>query len=142
MIRGRPPKPIEQKRRLGNPGKRRLPRGGTLAVVPEVDRGLLEHPMHEVLARVLDQGITWLADSDAPALKLFEEQLEEREGLRDAVLAGIGDRRQLRELDKQVIELLSRLGFDPAARSRLGLAEVKAHSKLEELRDRQATKGN
>jgi phage terminase small subunit len=40
----------------------------------------------------------------------------------------------LRDLDKQIISQLSLLGFDPAARSRLGLAEVKAQSTLEKLR--------
>jgi hypothetical protein len=54
------------------------------------------------------------------------ETLEERQSLRAAVLAGHGDRKELRALDKQVIEMLSALGFDPTARSRLGLAEVKA----------------
>ena len=47
-----------------------------------------------------------------------------------------GDER--RDLEKQIFDLLSALGFNPAARSRLGLAEVKAQSKLEEIRERQA----
>jgi phage terminase small subunit len=43
----------------------------------------------------------------------------------------------LRDLDKQIIGLLSNLGFDPAARARLGLAEVKTKTKLEALREKQ-----
>jgi len=39
-------------------------------------------------------------------------------------------------LDKQIVSLLSNLGFDPAARARLGLAEVKTKSVLEQLREK------
>jgi hypothetical protein len=42
-------------------------------------------------------------------------------------------RRGLRELDRQIISNLSLLGFTPSDRSKLGVAEVKAMSKLEEL---------
>jgi hypothetical protein len=45
-------------------------------------------------------------------------------------------RKQLRELNKEISDWLSVLGFDPSARARLGLAEVKAMSKLEDLRAR------
>ena len=70
---------------------------------------------------------------------MLRDLLEEREVLRAGAMAGsTEDRKALREVDKQVISLLSELGFNPAARSRLGLAEVKAKSKLEELRERQA----
>jgi len=44
------------------------------------------------------------------------------------------DRRSLRELDRQIVSSLSLLGFSPSDRSRLGVAEVKARSALEELR--------
>jgi hypothetical protein len=47
-------------------------------------------------------------------------------------------RRGLRELDRQIVSNLSLLGFSPADRSRLGVAEVKAASKLEELMLRKA----
>jgi hypothetical protein len=40
----------------------------------------------------------------------------------------------LRELEKNITNSLSLLGFTPTDRSRLGVAEVKAKSKLEELR--------
>ena len=33
---GRPPKPIEQKRALGNPGKRPLPTEGSLVLLPSM----------------------------------------------------------------------------------------------------------
>ena len=50
------------------------------------------------------------------------------------------ERRGLRSLDAQIERNLSLLGFTPADRSRLGVAEVRAASKLEEvlaLRNRQ-----
>jgi hypothetical protein len=43
-------------------------------------------------------------------------------------------RRGLRELDRQIVSNLSLLGFTPSDRSRLGVAEIKARSKVEELR--------
>jgi hypothetical protein len=43
------------------------------------------------------------------------------------------ERRGLRELDRQIVSNLSLLGFSPADRSRLGVAEVKAQSKLEKI---------
>jgi hypothetical protein len=51
----------------------------------------------------------------------------------DHAEASSESRRQLRELNKEISEWLSMLGFDPAARSRLGLAEVKAQSVLEKM---------
>lgn len=131
---GRPPKTIEQKRRTGNPGKRPLPSG--LAAVPAVPLEIHEYPAAETLERVLENGRAWLAATDSVAVAMLRESLEERSALREVVLAGGGTeaRRSLRELDKQIIGLLAQLGFDPAARSRLGLAEVKAASKLEQLR--------
>jgi len=50
-------------------------------------------------------------------------------------------RRGLRELDRQIVSNLSLLGFTPSDRSRLGVAEVKAKSKLEELMERRASRG-
>lgn len=138
---GRPPKPIEQKRRTGNPGKRRLPNGTELAVVAPVERGPLDLRADELFDQVLVEGVPWLARTDGPALVILRERLAERQSLRDAVLAGTGDRKALRDLEKQITESMSLLGFDPSARSRLGLAEVKAASKLEAIRASQASRG-
>ena len=44
----------------------------------------------------------------------------------------------LRELDKQITNAYSLLGFTPSDRSRLGVAEVKKESKLDELMRRKA----
>jgi hypothetical protein len=88
-------------------------------------------------------GATWVSDrSDIELLTMTCEMVDERWNLRikvmqsdDAVM-----RRGLRELDKQIVSNLSLLGFTPSDRSRLGVAEVKAKSKLEELMDRRANR--
>lgn len=138
--RGRPPKPAEQKRRTGNPGGRALPAVASLAVVPAMDAAP-ELDAAATVAAVLAEGVHWIAQTDAPSVVMLKELLEERVMLRDQVMSlpFCKDRsKALRDLDKAVSERLSALGFDPAARSRLGLAEVRAKSKLEELRERQA----
>jgi hypothetical protein len=62
--------------------------------------------------------------------------IDERWNLRVKVMQGDDprQRRGLRELDRQIVSNLSLLGFTPSDRSRLGVAEVKAVSKLEALR--------
>jgi hypothetical protein len=137
--RGRPPKPTEEKRRLGNPGGRALtPAGAELAVVPPLPATLADQTPAEALEKVMQRGVHWLAETDGPAVALLRELLEERGELKAAIDAGVGDRKALRDVDKQAIALLAQLGFDPASRSRLGLAEVKAASKLEGIRASQA----
>jgi len=49
-------------------------------------------------------------------------------------------RMALRQLDKQLVSNLSLLGFTPSDRSRLGLVQVNAKSKLEELMERRANR--
>jgi hypothetical protein len=45
-------------------------------------------------------------------------------------------RRALRELNKQIITVMSLLGFDPTSRARLGITEVKTRSRLQEIQER------
>ena len=133
---GRPPKPTEQKRRTGNPGGRALPAASSLAVVPAVAPEPVDLDPAATLHTVLDAGSAWLAATDSTALAMLRESLEERSQLRAVVLAtqSMDARKALRDLDKQLIAMLSALGFDPTARARLGLAEVKAASTLDKLR--------
>jgi hypothetical protein len=111
-----------------------------LAAVPAVAPEPVELDPVDTLDGVLDAGRVWLAASDTTALAMLRESLEERAALRELVLAtgSVELRKALRDLDKQIIGQLSTLGFDPAARSRLGVAEVKAASTLEKLQARQA----
>lgn len=138
--RGRPPKPLEQKRKTGrtsttDSGGRKLPQKGNLAVVPATEPELVDLDASSVMDRILGEGVAWLGQTDTVALVMLREALEERRDVRDRAMAGSSEaRKELRELDKQIISQLSVLGFDPSARARLGLAEVQARSKLEELK--------
>lgn len=131
---GRPPKPVEEKRRTGNPGGRKLPDRQNLAVVPAAHVEPVDLDPVDTIDGVFAAAHHWLAATDITALALLRESLEERADLRTAVMSGHGDRKELRMLDKQIIEQLSALGFDPTARGRLGLVEVKAQSTLEKLK--------
>jgi len=136
MPAGRPPKPTEQKRMLGNPGKRSLPAVGNLAAVPAIEIEPADLDPQATLEMVFGAGKAWLANTDSLACALLRESIEERASLRSIVMQTQSKdaRKALRELDRQIIGQLSLLGFDPAARSRLGLAEVKAQSHLEKMR--------
>ena len=136
---GRPPKPVELKRALGNPGKRALPEP---AYYLEASEGIPE-PSQDLQAagrdmwdRVWTSGAGWLSPSiDSTLLLITCQQLDERAALREqvAISQEPKDRRGLRELEKLITNNLSLLGFSPADRTRLGLAEVRAKSKLAEL---------
>jgi hypothetical protein len=68
------------------------------------------------------------------------EQMDERAKLRTQVWnEGKNDERKaLRMLERAIVDNLSLLGFTPTDRSRLGVAEVKKQTKLEELMARKA----
>lgn len=144
MPAGRPAKPIEQKRMLGNPGKRALPSNSIeIAMVtetPQPTRPLLKYGQ-ELWDKVWSMGATWISpNTDSELLLMTCEMIDERWNLRVKVMQTDDARlrRGLRELDRQIVSNLSLLGFSPADRSRLGVAEVKAASKLEELMLRKA----
>ena len=147
--RGRPPKPIEQKRLTGNPGKRPLPTEGSLVLlpsmyeVPEPPRPLVTDAAKGMWDRVWTMGQTWLSpQTDVELLLMTCEMIDERWNLRIKVLTDNRpeERKGLRDLERQLVANLSLLGFTPTDRSRLGVAEVKRVSKIEELRER--TKAN
>lgn len=146
MPAGRPSKPNEVKRKLGNPGRRPLPDGDLVQylppalVIPDPARPLLKYG-REFWDKVWGAGLTWVSpNTDAELLLMTCELVDERWNLRIKVMQS-GDwreRRALREIDSRIISNLSLLGFTPADRSRLGVAEVKAISKMEALKRRQA----
>lgn len=141
---GRPPKPIEQKRLLGNPGKRPLPQEGSLVLlpsmyeVPEPPRPLVTQAAKDLWERTWTMGQTWLSpQTDIELLLMTCEMVDERWNLRIKVLQDNRpeERKGLRDLERQLVANLSLLGFTPTDRSRLGVAEVKKISKLEALRN-------
>jgi hypothetical protein len=145
MPAGRPAKPTEIKRKLGNPGKRALPDTSVIQYlepvvsVPDPARPLLKYG-REFWDKVWGSGLSWIsANTDAELLLMTCELVDERWNLRVRVMQSNDwrERRALRELDDRIIRNLSLLGFTPADRSKLGVAEVKAISKMEALKRRQ-----
>jgi hypothetical protein len=139
---GRPPKPNEQKRLIGNPGHRPLPEQGNLVVLPAApqlpDPGRpLGKYGQQLWEDVWSIGGVWISpNTDAELLLMTCEMIDERWNLRVRVMTN-GDpreRRALRDLDRMIVSNLSLLGLTPTDRTRLGVAEVKRVSKLEELK--------
>jgi hypothetical protein len=139
-----PPKPTEIKRRTGNPGKRPLPKPAKVIALPMADE-VPEPPRplgsegRKLWDRIWTAGATWISPaSDLEHVIMLCETMDERTALRVTVLRGGDwrDRVALRQIDHQLVTLLSALAFNPTERSRLGLAEVKARTRLEELRAR------
>jgi hypothetical protein len=141
---GRPPKPVEQKRRAGNPGKRPLPET-TIAIPTSPVAPVAHRPLgpagQQFWERVWSVGFTWISPQmDIELLQVVAEQIDERVALRMRVLKQNDwrDRAALRSLDAQVLDCLSLLGFTPVDRARLGFVEVKIKNELEEFRKRKA----
>jgi P27 family predicted phage terminase small subunit len=145
---GRPPTPTERKRKLGNPGKRALPDASNVVALPPVVDDVpsqLQPAGRAVWELVLDQ-CKWLAESDRPTLVMLCEKFDRRQDFMvrleasDPVLYTdkgyayanplVG---MLSTLETEIAKLLSALGLTPTDRTRLGVAEVKAKSRLEEL---------
>lgn len=141
-----PPKPNEVKRKLGNPGKRALPKPSEvmslepISSIPVPDRQLFESGQ-TLWDRVWSLGKTWISkNTDSELLLMTCEMVDERVRLRALVWnnpESWRERKALRELDKAIVTNLSLLGFTPTDRTRIGVAEVKGMSKLEELRAKQ-----
>ena len=142
MPAGRPAKPLEQKRKLGNPGKRPLPDPAEIELlapageIPEPPRPLLE-PGQALWNRVWQSGITWISPtSNLEILLMTCEMVDERWNLRIKVMQNDNMQmaRRLDNLSRLIASNLAQMGFTPAERSRLGLAEVARVSKLAELK--------
>ena len=150
MPAGRPPTPTERKRRTGNPGKRPLPEPvvqlAAVAHIPPPPATLAEAG-RTVWERLWTAGQAWLSPTtDLDLLTRLCEAHDEREAIRDAiaeegymVTGSMGQRRanpllsELRSLEAQMTRYESLCGFTPTDRARLGYAEVKRASKLDEL---------
>ena len=142
-----PPKPIEQKRLLGNPGKRSMPSDDSTITLFS---GKVEplFPLGEAGQKLWDsvfnEGELWISPrTDVAWLQVVCELLDRREVLKQEWMADPADRKlnmSLLETEKLLQSGLGLLGFTPTDRSRLGVAEVKAKSKLEELMERRANR--
>lgn len=129
---------------LGNPGKKALPKP-----MPMIPGGYVEpsRPLEfagmQLWKSAMTTGENWIArNSDTQLLLLTCEQMDRRTDL----IAQIHETqewrlyRALHDLEKMISQNLSLLGFTPSDRTRLGMAEVKTASKLEELMERKANR--
>lgn len=147
---GRPPIPLERKQKLGTLRADRLPPAGLIEVerlqeeeeTPEPP-AQLKAKGRELWSSLFDNG-SWLwKEVDRHLVELTAELVDERQELRaltDQQPENTRLRAALRQLDKQLVSNLGSLGFTPSDRSRLGLVQVKAKSKLEELMERRANR--
>lgn len=144
-----PAKPVEKKRRAGNPGKRPLPKLSSVTALPAVES--TPEPLRDLGAegskmwnRVWSAGASWLsASTDIELVQMLCESMDERMFLRQLVLSGEGewrDRVALRNIEDQIHRWLSVLGWNPSERGKLGVAEVRAMSALERLQAKASTR--
>jgi P27 family predicted phage terminase small subunit len=150
MAGGRPPKPTELKRALGNPGKRSLP--PTLAVLPSGGAPPVLPKGLGTLGRrawrsYWTLGSTWLSQkTDLQILMRLCRAYDEEQALRKLVdqHGHLAENRfgdlvanpavtQLRKLEELITRYEGLCGFTPSDRSRLGMAEITRESKLDQL---------
>ena len=141
-------KPNELKRIQGNPGKSKLPNLAVVASIPqvgEVPPAHLSEKSQELWTDVRALA-PWIATSDSSALVLLLEKLDRRAELiaklqaSDPVLYTdkgyayanpiVG---MLSTIETEITKLFSLLGLTPTDRSRLGVAEVKKVSIIDQL---------
>lgn len=146
MGAGRPPKPTEQKRRLGNPGKRPLP--APITVLPPANLHAVreQHSGDEESRTLLDelidsQAAVWLGQTDVAAVEIARQTWVDWRAARRRWHDSPGDKDLFfiyNELNKRLITCLSQLGLDPVARARLGVAEVHRQTVLDALEAKRA----
>lgn len=142
-----PRKPNELKRIQGNPGGRPLPELATVSnLAPASNAPAHLSPFMQELWDDLRNRASWIAETDQPALQLLCEKFDRRATLlmkleqSDAVLftdKGYAYANPLvgmiSTIENEIFKILGSLGLTPSDRSRLGVAEVKRASALDEL---------
>lgn len=134
-----PAVPVERKRMLGNPGKRAMPG----ADVVMLEAGQVDAPEGlgkaglRLWGAVFGEGELWISprlDVDLlertcralDRLVVLDSLFEQDPANRQTVMS-------INETEKVLASQLGLLGFTPSDRARLGLAEIKRQSKLEEM---------
>lgn len=147
---GRPPSPIEHHRRVGRAGGtkkadgRPLPLSGEVIAlpmapgVPELPAGI-EAAGAELWKQIWAEGLTWISPTSdmaaaVEACMVADDLAVARRRYR--ATSDPKDASALAAMGKRFDEALSVLGFNPTARSRLGVAEVKRVSALDKLLER------
>lgn len=144
MTAGRPPKPTELKRLMGNPGQRPLPDLNNIThlpmarEIPAPPENLQEHGK-KLWDRAWGMAITWLSPvSDIDAIYNAATLADASEAARNKYMATLeaNDGRAFVAINKAYTDALTSLGFDPVSRSRLGVAEVRAATSIDKLLER------
>lgn len=153
--RGRPPKPIERARATARnlttkADGRPMPEiQGTIVktvTVPDIPSGLGVRGEREWV-NLWTAGSSWLApQQDYPWVEMIARAWDEIEAFREKIdedgLIQTGSMGQviahpliaeIRRAESVIMKALSTLGFSPSDRARLGLAEIKAQSKLQDM---------
>lgn len=155
---GRPPKPAEQKRRLGDPGRHGLPAVNDVAALEPLSADVPPHLKSEgaeLWQAVSTAAKPWLAPSDSFTLlmlcELYDRRAEYKKCLTDygtliqrpidGHLVANPAAQLLIQTEKQIMDIASSLGLTPADRSRMGLAEVKAKNAFEDLLSKRKQRG-
>lgn len=159
---GRPPKPTEVKRNLGNPGKRELPdvpqpssnkRLKAVSNIPKPPRELGKKGklMWTTVWEAGQQTKHIAPLHDAQLILMLCHAVDEADFLRTELASGNVDRvylmsngayaphpyvKELANLRTQITAWLSMLGFSPTDRARMGIGEVVEDSPLDELEKR------
>jgi hypothetical protein len=132
-------KPVERKRRIGNPSGRKLPEVVPMAEItalasthiPEPHRPLSVEYGLRLWNQIWSSGAGWLKQNmDTEVVMVLCEAVDEREFLRRKLLNNSDlwrERRALREVDRQIITLLGQVGFTPSERGLLGAGETTQH---------------
>lgn len=143
-----PPKPNELKRKQGNPGKRPLPSLATVTLIPRTQEIAPLHlsPDRQALWVTLRETAFWISNTDQSNLLLLCEKLDRRAEyiahLASSTFVLYTDKGyayanplvgMLSTIETEITKLFSLLGLTPTDRTRLGVAEVKARSALDEL---------
>ncbi len=138
---GAKPLPAEIKQKRGTLRPSREPSGAAAVVnppgdIPRPPESLLE-PGRALWGAVLLAAREWVSyETDVFLLRIVCEQLDEREQLRELVIANPEQPRLrigLRELDKAITSGLSSLGLTPTDRARLGVKPAKELSGLDKI---------
>jgi P27 family predicted phage terminase small subunit len=148
MTAGRPRKPTELKRLLGNPGREKLPDKNKVIMLPQLTH---QAPAHLTKAQKekwaeLRKLAPWIAVTDEALLTSLIEKMSRQKQiskeLKKANFVLYTDKGyayanplfgMLSTIETEIFKLLCQLGLTPVDRSKMGVAEVKARTKLEEL---------
>jgi len=143
---GRPPKPAEIKRATGrspglDSGGRRLKELENIVLLPAADKtpeppAMLGEDGKIFWNRIWDNAIGWLSPhSDMAAIENTAKLADAVTAARTKYMATLdsADGRAYVQINKAFTDALASLGFDPVSRSRLGVAEVKRVSAIDQL---------